>query len=162
TYFYLTDRPRDAHWLPPAERQWLQADLAREEPAPALPPRFREALAGLGRLIPRALAHAPVRLLMATYFFGLTAHYGLTIWLPAVIKDSAKLTDQQVTGLAAVAHFTALVAMIAAGWNSDRTAERRWHTAGPVWAGALGMLGVVLFRGRLALSVPFFCLAAAG
>jgi MFS transporter, ACS family, tartrate transporter len=162
TYFFLTDRPRDAGWLPPTERQWLEAELAREEPATATPHGFQDALAGLGRLIPNVLAHAPVRLLMATYFFGLTAHYGLTIWLPAVIKDSAKLSDQRVTLLVAIAHFTALVAMLACGWHSDRTGERRWHTTGPVWAGALGMVGVILFRDRLVLAMPFFCLAAAG
>ena len=99
---------------------------------------------------------------MATYFFGLTAHYGLTIWLPAVVKDAARLTDQQVTGLVGIAHFTALVTMLVAGWHSDRTGERRWHTAGPVWAGALGVAGAVLFRNHLTLTVPFLCLAAAG
>lgn len=162
TYFYLTDRPRDAGWLPPAERRWLEAELAREEPASTGPPRFREALAGLGRLIPAVLSHPPVGLLMATYFCGLTAHYGLTIWMPAVLKESARLTDQQATGLVAVAYAIALAAMLLAGWSSDRTGERRWHTIGPVWAGALGIGGVVLFRHEITLCVPFFCLATAG
>jgi len=162
TYFYLTDRPRDARWLLPAERQWLEAELSREEPASVVPPRFREALAGLGRLIPAVVIHPPVRLLMATYFFGLTAHYGLTIWMPAVLKESAQISDQQATGLVAVAYSVALVSMLLAGWSSDRTGERRWHTTGPVWAGALGMAGVALFRHDLALSVPCFCLATAG
>ena len=162
TYFYLTDSPREARWLPTGERQWLQAELMREEPAPARYPGFLKALAGLGRLVPGALARAPVRLLMVTYFFGLTAHYGLTIWMPTVIKESGQLTDQQVMGLAAIAYFTALVAMLLAGWSSDRTGERRWHTAGPVWAGAVGLAGAVAFKGHLPLVVPFLCLAASG
>ena len=32
-WFYLTDRPADAHWLPPDERQWLIEVLAAEERA---------------------------------------------------------------------------------------------------------------------------------
>jgi sugar phosphate permease len=162
TYFYLTDSPREARWLPAGERQWLQAELMRDEPAPARSPGFLEALAGLGRLVPGVLARAPVRLLMATYFFGLTAHYGLTIWMPTVIKESGRLTDQQVMGLAAIAYTMALVAMLLAGWSSDRTGERRWHTAGPVWAGAVGLAGAVAFKGHLPLVMPFLCLAAAG
>jgi ACS family tartrate transporter-like MFS transporter len=99
---------------------------------------------------------------MATYFFGLTAHYGLTIWMPKLIKASASLSDLQVTSLVAIAYFTALVAMIVAGWSSDRTGERRWHTAGPVWAGALGVAGTALFQHQLALLLFFLCLATAG
>jgi ACS family tartrate transporter-like MFS transporter len=161
TYFCLTDWPREASWLPPVEREWLQAELSIEETASASR-GFLAALGGLGRMIPRVLAQTPVALLMATYFFGLTAHYGLTIWMPKLIKASAELTDPQATGLVAIAYFTALVAMILAGWSSDRSGERRWHTAGPVWTGAVGMIGAVAFQHQLALLVLCLCLATAG
>ena len=99
---------------------------------------------------------------MATYFFGLTAHYGLTIWMPKVIKAAAPMSDRQATWLVALAYFTALVAMLLAGWSSDRTGERRWHTAGPVWAGAAGVVGAIAYQGHLVLLVAFLCLGAAG
>lgn len=162
TCFYLTDRPGEARWLPVGERQWLEAELVREEPASVRTAGFLAALAGLGRLVPEVITSVPVRLLMATYFLGLTAHYGLTIWMPTIIKESGHLTDQQVTGLVGIAYLTALIAMLLAGWSSDRTGERRWHTAGPVWAGAAGLGGAVLFQGHLLLVVSFLCLAAAG
>ena len=30
TFFYLTDRPQDAHWLPADEKQWLIEELEKE------------------------------------------------------------------------------------------------------------------------------------
>src|SRR5205823_1260090 len=32
TFFYLTDWPREARWLRPDEREWLEAELQREQP----------------------------------------------------------------------------------------------------------------------------------
>jgi ACS family tartrate transporter-like MFS transporter len=161
TYFYLTDWPREARWLPSGERHWLQGELVSEQRALARP-LFSKALAGLGQLVPGVLRRAPVALLMATYFFGLTAHYGLTIWMPKVIKAAAPMSDRQATWLVALAYLTALVAMLLAGWSSDRTGERRWHTAGPVWAGAAGVVGAIACQGHLVLLVAFLCLGAAG
>jgi MFS transporter, ACS family, tartrate transporter len=162
TYFYLTDWPREARWLAEDERRWLQAELAHQSPETVGSAGFLEALAGLGRLVPGVLGRTPVLVLMATYFLGLTAHYGITIWMPTVIKESGRLKDWQVTDLAAIAYFTALVAMLLAGWSSDRTGERRWHTVVPVWAGAAGLVGAIACKGHLALVMPFLCLATAG
>jgi sugar phosphate permease len=162
TYFYLTNWPREARWLSAEERQWLQAELQHEGPHHAASPGFLKALGGLGRLIPGVMANAPVRLLMVTYFLCLTAHYGLSIWMPALVKASGHLSDRTVGWLVAVAYLTSLVAMLVGGWSSDRTGERRWHSVGPMWAGALGIAGAAAFRDHTALLVLCLCLAIAG
>jgi len=36
-FFYLTDRPRDATWLTPAQKQWVEEELRRDRPAGAAP-----------------------------------------------------------------------------------------------------------------------------
>jgi ACS family tartrate transporter-like MFS transporter len=161
TFFYLTDRPHEARWLPAPEREWLQTELRREHPE-HLPTGFFAALAGLGRLIPSVLSFSPVRRLMAGYFSGVIALLGITIWMPKLIQASGHLTDLQVTGLVSLPYLTMLVVVLAMAWSADRTGERRWHTVIPAWLGGLGIAGAVLSRGHLALLVPFLCLALAG
>ena len=162
TFFYLTDWPHEARWLPAPEREWLQAELRREHPEPAPPAGFFAALAGLGRLIPTVLSRPPVLLLMAGYFSGVISLLGITIWMPKMIQASGGLTDRQATGLVSLPYLTMLGVMLGLAWSADRTGERRWHTVIPAWLGGLGLTGAVLARGHLAPLVPCLCLAAAG
>src|ERR1700726_5327371 len=43
--------------------------------------------------------------------------------------------------LSAIPYVAAAVAMVAVGLHSDRSGERRWHTAMPAFAGALALTG---------------------
>jgi MFS transporter, ACS family, tartrate transporter len=57
--------------------------------------------------------------------------------------------------LAAIPAAVAVPAMLLFGWHSDRTGERRWHTAVPWFAAGLALAAVALpftgLRGALAL-----------
>ncbi len=162
TFFYLTDWPRDARWLPADERAWLQGELLHEEPELAQQPGFSQALAGLGRLIPQVLAYTPVLLLMATYFCGVTAMYGLTLWMPKLVQAAGHLSNTDASFRVSLPYLTGLLAMLLGGWSSDRTGERRWHTIVPIWIGALGTVGVIFSLGHLSLLLPSLCVAIAG
>jgi sugar phosphate permease len=48
------------------------------------------------------------------------------------------------------------------GWHSDKTKERRWHTALAMMTTSLGLLLSVVAGNYTALAVSMFCLAAAG
>ena len=66
--------------------------------------------------------------------------YGVTLWLPSVIQSLSGLGNVA-TGLVAVLPFlVAAVAMVLVGTHSDRSAERRWHTAVPAFAGAAALI----------------------
>jgi ACS family tartrate transporter-like MFS transporter len=67
-----------------------------------------------------------------------------------------------VTGVAALPYCAGLAAMLVVGWRSDRTGERRWHTALSLVAVSLGLLLSALVNERVALAVAMFCLAGAG
>jgi MFS transporter, ACS family, tartrate transporter len=162
TLYYLTDWPREARWLPPDERAWLQAELAHEEPTHAGPPGFRAALAGMGSMLPGVLASVPVLFLMAIYFFGVTTMYGLTIWMPKLLKEAGHLSDSQAATFTAGPYLAALIVMLLTGHSSDHRNERRWHTLLPVWCSALGLLGTIAFLGQLWPLLLALCLATAG
>jgi ACS family tartrate transporter-like MFS transporter len=66
--------------------------------------------------------------------------YGVTLWLPSVIQSLAGLGNFA-TGLVAVLPFlVTAVAMVLVGTHSDRTGERRWHTALPAFTGAAALI----------------------
>ena len=66
--------------------------------------------------------------------------YGVTLWLPSVITNLSGL-GYFWTGVVAVIPFViATVAMVLVGNHSDRTGERRWHTAIPAFGGAAALM----------------------
>jgi ACS family tartrate transporter-like MFS transporter len=73
TFFYLTDRPRDAKWLEPEERDWIDGELERERNSVT----SREKIS-----VWRAFLHRDVLLLTLVYFCGTNISYGYTLWLP--------------------------------------------------------------------------------
>lgn len=125
TIFYLTDWPRQAAWLPVEEQEWITGELQRE----------KQAKAALGQVtIWQALARREVLLLALIYFLGVTGIYGFNIWFPTILKRATGLSDMMVTLVAMLPYVLGLILMIWIGWHSDRSAERRWHTAAPLLA----------------------------
>jgi D-galactonate transporter len=152
TIFYLTDRPRDAKWLTAEEREWITAELEREKGA-------RQDGRKYG--VWEALRHRNVLLLALAYFCAVTSAYGFNFWLPTIVKRLSGLSDLLVTGVAALPYCAGLAAMLFVGWTSDRTGERRWHTALSLLAVCLG-LALSAASPKVGLAVCMFCLAGAG
>jgi nitrate/nitrite transporter NarK len=46
--------------------------------------------------------------------------------------------------------------MLVNGWHSDKSHERRWHSAAPLFLGAVGLLGLLSEPRSIALSVVLF------
>ncbi len=101
-------------------------------------------------------------MLAAAYFLVVTSVYGLAFWLPTFVKKSSGSSNLTVTLITAIPYCIGLVSILFIGWSSDRTRERRWHTAGAMIAGAVGLILAALFQETTALAVLMFCLAAAG
>jgi MFS transporter, ACS family, tartrate transporter len=122
-FFYLPDRPSDVRWLAPEERDWLAAELAREQ---------RENPAEQHRVsISSALRHPIVLAVAASYFLVNCAGYGLTIWLPKIAQAVSGLGAMQLSFVVAIPWAMAVPTMMLNGWHSDKTGDRRWHAA---WA----------------------------
>jgi sugar phosphate permease len=153
TIFYMTDWPREAKWLPEDEKQWIIHELATEK-------QQRKAVHQISMW--QALKHRDVLLLVGAYFFATVGFYGLNIWLPTILKGASGWSDLKVTMVAMIPHLAGLSGMLAFGWSSDRTGERRWHAASAMVLGAAGYLLVVLAGGSPWLVVAAFCIVAAG
>ncbi|PYV21263.1 MAG: MFS transporter [Acidobacteria bacterium] len=119
-FFYLTDWPREAVWLSPEGRQWVEQKLEEEKPAHKRPVTVWAAL-GSGMVL----------LLAAAAFFDYFVEYSFVFWFPTLLKRQSGLSDLWVGLLGSVPYAAAFAAMLIAGWHSDRTGERRWHSAIP-------------------------------
>jgi len=127
---YLTDQPEQASWLTSEERQWLARQLEGE----------RKQKEGRTKgTLSQTLASGRVWLFSLIYFLLVIAFYGVGLWLPQVIKGSSGLTDLRVGMISAIPYVVASVGMALIGGHSDRTGERRWHVAGPMFLGATGL-----------------------
>ena len=103
TLRYLDERPADADWLEPEEREFLTAEVERER-------ELREAL-GAQRLRD-ALSSGRVWLLGLLYFILLAAGFGLTFFVPDLVQDRTGYTDFEVGVLSAIPYGFATAAML--------------------------------------------------
>jgi len=153
TIYYLTDWPRDATWLPDDEKQWIMRELELEK-------RQRKAVRHISMW--QALRHRDVLLLVGAYFFATVGFYGLSIWMPTLLKQSSNWSDLKVTVVAMIPHLAGLISMLLVGASSDRTGERRWHAASAMVLGGIGYVLVIMAGGNPLLVVAAFCVVAAG
>ena len=118
-YSYLTDRPADATWLEPDERAWLQARLEHEH---------TKRVAVRHYSVTQALVNPKVLALSAVYFGAVATNYGLSFFLPQIVKafGVSNLGAGFVTSLP---YAVGLIGMLWWGHHSDRTGERRYHLA---------------------------------
>ena len=130
TWWYLTDRPREARWLMPDERSWLCARMAREE-------KSQESRHGLNRL--GALADPRIGLFILIYFTIALGSNGFGFYAPEILKRHfAGWGADGIGYLYLVPNITTAVAMLLIGRHSDRTGERRWHLAACAFLAAIG------------------------
>ena len=84
TWLLLTDRPRDAKWLTPAERDHLEGVLAEEARAKESVHKFT---------VGQALRTRNVWLLALGIFATNTGGYALTFWMPTTVKNISGGSD---------------------------------------------------------------------
>lgn len=139
TLFFLPNRPRDAAWLTPDEKDWLVAELEGE----ALRKKLRR-WDWIGQSF-------TVILLTGYYFCMNLTSYGLSVFMPKILKSQSGLGDIAASILAALPYLMGLIALLINGWHSDKTRERIGHVVVP-----LAGLSVSLF---LAASLQGYGLA---
>ncbi len=161
----LPDRPAEASWLSPGERDALTGLLAAEnreidESGGARSHRV-PALAQVREVLSRPVAW----LLAGAYFAMVTAMYGLGLWMPQIIsglnRASESASDVTTGLLTAVPYLCAALGMGLVGASADKTGRPKVHALACLGLGAAGAVLSALSTG-LAGTLAGFCLTAMG
>jgi ACS family tartrate transporter-like MFS transporter len=152
-WYYLTDRPEQAHWMPEEERRAL-TDLMNRERA--------ERAAALPGTHMRSLLQGRVWLLCAIYFLNALVTYGVFLWLPRILREVSGFEGAALSGITMIPFVVALVGMVLIGRHSDRTGDRKWHVAACALTAATGLVLAALFQHSTLLIVLSFTLSQLG
>jgi ACS family tartrate transporter-like MFS transporter len=123
TIFYLTDWPEQARWLSKDERDWISGEIGAEVQAKMKIRNYT---------IWQAFRDKRVILLMVPYFLALTGAQASVFWIPTFIRRLSGLPGPKVALWVALPGLVGIASMLLNGWHSDKTGERRWHTAIPL------------------------------
>lgn len=147
-WFLFVDKPAQASWLAPAEKDWIANELERQ--APSSPKSSdRGAIAMVVGDVRTWLA----ALVWCTTLIGAN---GLIFWLPQVIKEMSALGELAVGVLSALPWIGVAIGMVANSWHSDLTQERHRHLALALALGTIALLlASTVSHGALALLLLF-------
>ncbi|MDE1182884.1 MFS transporter [Paraburkholderia sp.] len=149
-FFVLDDRIATAKWLTPEERQLLERNIAAEDATKHDMP------------IRQVLSSGRVWLMSAIYLSFVMGLYGVSFWLPTIIKATG-VTDPWIIGLlSAIPFAAAVVVMVLVSRSADHSRERRWHIALPALAGAIGLVLSVVWAHDTLLAMTALTLATIG
>ncbi|MDP9096528.1 MAG: MFS transporter [Pseudomonadota bacterium] len=148
---YLTDRPADATWLPEENRVWLMRRIAAEE-------QVRSTAQPLS--VGQALLNGRVLALSLVYFGVVASLYGLSFFLPQIVKQFGVSTAQN-SFISAVPFVIGVVATLVWGRLSDRTGNRKGMTATTLLLVAVGIAAAAVLDDPTS-KMAAFCVAAFG
>ncbi|WP_250452070.1 MFS transporter [Caballeronia sp. ATUFL_M2_KS44] len=146
----MDDRISKAKWLTQEERDLLERNIAADNVEKEDPP------------ISRILSSPKVWLMSLIYFSFVMGLYGVSFWLPTIIKATG-VTDALTIGLlSAIPYGAAVIGMLLVARSADRRGERRWHIAVPAFVGAIGLVLSVVWAGNTPLAMLGLTLATMG
>lgn len=154
-YFYLDNRPEDASWLQPREKQLVREQLDAEQLG-------KQQTAGVGAVLTQVLRDPKVYLLAIAYFFSPWALSVLNFWGPDIIRQSGIVSPLVIGLLTVIPNVGGVVSMVCVGRHSDRMQERRWHFMACVATSALGALLLSMFHADWLAVMIFLTLISIG
>ncbi len=145
----LPDRPKDAKWLGDGERKVIEDALARD-----------------GKAHTQAFGLASrdwrIWLLSAIYFCTTMASMPSAFGCRPLSRRPDFKSGLAIGWMSALPYLAATIFMLALGRSADRFRERRWHLAGPLAMGCLGLAVSAQFADDVAISMTFLTIATMG
>jgi MFS family permease len=138
----LDDRISEAKWLTEDERALLIANIENDT-------KHKE-----DESLIRIVGSGRVWLCAAIYFSFVMGVYGVSFFLPTIIKAMGYTDVVEIGLISMIPYSISVVVMLVVARSADRSGERRWHVAVPGLLGALGLaLSVILAKdGALAIA----------
>lgn len=149
-FFFLTDWPAEASWLTGGQQKWLEQKLEQDSPI-----RARAITIG------QALKSRAIRRLALFTFLAYFTFYCFLFWFPTMLKRQSGYSDMRVGLVGAIPFVVTFFAMQINGWHSDKTSERRWHSAAPLFVAAGALLALLAQPHSTLLMVALFTLVSA-
>lgn len=140
--FVLTNRPADAKWLDSREKELIERgiDASTQD-------MHHESSFG------KALKDSKIYVLGLVYCALAMGFYAMGFWMPTLIRSYGVTDPWHIGLLTAIPNAVAIATMIAISRSSDRTLERRWHTAGCLVIGGVGLFATTMMNGNLVLAM---------
>lgn len=148
---YLDNGIRSAKWLSEPEKQYLEREIAADRKGT----ESEHSIAAIFR-------DRRVWAMCLIYFCFVMGQYGLTFWMPTLVKATGVKGNFHVGLLSAIPFVCAIVAMNLLGRSADARRERRWHLVVPALLGAVGFVVAASFAENTVVSIAALSLAAAG
>ncbi len=151
TLAYLDNGIAKAKWLTDGEKKLLEDEIAADQ-------KGKESVHSFADIV----SDKRVWLMCLIYFCFVMGQYGLTLWMPTLVKATGVTGNLHIGLLSAIPFGCAIIAMNLIGRSADARRERRWHLIVPALMGAVGFVGAALFADNTAISIAALSLAAAG
>jgi len=149
-YLYLDDRIPNATWLSEEEKQVLEKNIEAE------------AQEKQSHSLREAFGSGMVWLMSFIYFCLLMGMYGVTFWLPTLIKATGVKSVLNVGLLTSIPFAAGVIGMVLISRSSDKRQERRWHCAVPAAISCISLILSTIYGKDTILAVMFLSLAMAG
>ena len=150
--FFLDDSIEKAKWLTADEKKYLAREVEKDHHHGDKGPHSVAAVFQDGR----------IWMMCLIYFTFVMGQYGLTFWMPTLVKATGIKGNLNIGLLSAIPFICAIVAMNVCGRSADARRERRWHLIVPALVGAVGFTVAASFADNVVVSIVFLSMAAAG
>lgn len=151
--FILDDRPCEANWLSAREKEIVKETLEQDQLGLGIPHHAS---------LRHALRDPKIYLLSFAYFTFIAGTYVITFWLPTIVKGFGITDPMRIGLLTAIPYIAGAIGMVVMSKHSDKTRERRWHTAVCAFVGAAGLVAATFLNGDLTWALLALAIATIG
>ncbi|HET9148772.1 MAG TPA: MFS transporter [Acetobacteraceae bacterium] len=149
---FIKDRPHDAPWCLPPERNYIETSLRNDRVGEPQPGPFSD-----------IFTNATIWRLVLVYFLIQIGFYGLNMWMPTLLKGLTHAGFGAVGLIATLPYITAAIFLWFNGLMADRDRRYSFHVLMPMVVAAVSLiLSVVIGQSMIVLSIFFLCLAMGG